>query len=225
MRYPSILVLVVLASGCTSPEQPAMTARVDLLGRYMLNGTTASEGPVLQPSLKAAFPSGVTLFGLANYDLRDDDTNEVDLTADYTVTVNGTELTVGATYIDFTHLEHIGLATGRDVHATVAWPDLVGKPALTAVYDFGDGDGLYTKAAVSRTFEVAGRVIEGSLFLAHNDHYYTAHSGLSHWGASLAVPFTEGDWSIIPGLYFQDGLANPEISDEFFATLGVEYRF
>ncbi|MBI5189407.1 MAG: hypothetical protein HZA22_01845 [Nitrospirae bacterium] len=142
-------------------------ADLGFFSSYVSRGLTYSEDPVLQPNAWVTYKD-VTASVWGNVDMTDyngmaGDLYELDYGLDYSVDAGDFELSAGALYYSYPHIEDGDTAeayVGLGYHAPL-------HPILTVYYDFWRGDGFYGLLTIGHGIplpEVAGR--EASLELS-----------------------------------------------------------
>ncbi len=149
-----VLLAVVMAVGIlTGTSYGADTAvagyaSVDVMSNYVWRGIKSTPNMAVQPSVGISYGSFSTNLW-ANYDAKNEEQSETDLTLDYGFSFDKVSLNVGYIYYAFE-----GLNDTQEVYVAVGY-DTILKPKLTVYYDFDEGNGAYILASVGHSFNLA----------------------------------------------------------------------
>jgi hypothetical protein len=146
----AVVMAVGILTGSAYAEEPKVTgfASVDLMSNYVWRGIKSTPGMAVQPSVGISYGSFSTNLW-ANYDAKNSEHTETDLTMDYGFSFDKVALNLGYIYYAFE-----GLNDTQEFYVALGY-DTILKPKLTVYYDFDEGDGVYIVASVGHSFELA----------------------------------------------------------------------
>ena len=233
MKKTIWIVLFALFCGLSpvSHLSAAVEYQVDMSSRFIWRGfdLNPQNKPVLQPSVTFTLgESGLSLNLWSSFSFVSKDLDEVDATLSYDFQLSeGVAMTVGLIhygwyFVDgFTFKDH----TTQELYATLGFQRLPLAPELSVYYDFGNGDGLYLKLAVSHSLRLSEELnLDLSASLGYNDNLWITDSGLSDLNVGAAVPFKIDNVTVSPFLNFTLVLldaVNPGVDNEFWAGISI----
>lgn len=154
MRKAKIIILAVamavgILAGSVYAEGPKVSgfASVDVMSNYVWRGIKSTPGMAVQPSVGITYGSFSTNLW-ANYDAKNEEQTETDLTLDYGFSFDKVSLNVGYIYYAFE-----GLNDTQEFYVAAGY-DMILKPKLTVYYDFDEGNGAYIVASVGHSFNL-----------------------------------------------------------------------
>ncbi len=130
-------------------------ASVDIMSNYVWRGQKLSNSWVVQPSVGITYGGfGANIWGNYDsdrYEATSSDSghgefSEVDLTVNYSHSIEKLTLTGGYIYYSFDAANDT-----QEVYLTAAY-DILLKPALSVYYDFDEGNGAFIVASVGHSF-------------------------------------------------------------------------
>jgi hypothetical protein len=222
-----VIVMLLLAPGIQRPgraEEPAVSVDAEVLAvsKYIWRGLEVNEEFVLQPSVTMGY-AGFSFNFWGNMDLTDfgedecvytsdcDDRagqfTEIDLTLDYTYTLERFSLGVGVIAYVFPNWD--GSEDTHEVYGTLGYDTLL-QPSLTVYYDFDEVEGMYATFGIGHSFAVSERIgidLSASIGFADSDYnqayFGVDDSSLVDFNAGIGVPIQITDMiSITPVLTF-----------------------
>jgi hypothetical protein len=147
-----VLLTVVMVMACIVPNsfaevETSGSASVDVMSSYVWRGIQIHEDVAIQPSV------GITYGGFganfrADYDTDSDveEMIETDLTLNYSFSVGKLGLDVGYIYYALD-----GFSDTQEVYITAGY-DVILSPAVTAYYDFDEGEGGFVVTSIGHSF-------------------------------------------------------------------------
>ena len=201
------------------------SGKLEYRNRNLFSGFPVSNGPVM----KAIFEAGnddLLLTAYTNYEFDTGELNEADVHGEYYFQPSDVVwLYIGAGNLNFKNFPDPGRWGTTYEFYTGFISTLPGNPELHYTRDFRLSDGGEA-LTLSMSHEIpAGSVtIIGSGNLTYNDKYYRYESNLSHYDLSLSVRKEFGDFTLIPKITFQKGLAD-DFDDFWVGTFTAQKDF
>ncbi len=228
-------------------ESSHMSMELDVTydGKYIWRGINTVDGDVLQPSGTVSY-GGLSFNIWANMDLdnvngQSGDFTEVDLTLDYTWSMDPVDVSVGGIYYTF---PHSGQAPSTIEMYVGAEYDAPLSPSLTWYYDTKEADGSYLSLDVGHSFDniwragedvSVGASLDASVAYGSsnfNDYYYgTDSNGFTDALFTLSFPVSmPHDFSLTPAIKYStlldsDIRNNMSDEDNLWAGITVSYGF
>jgi hypothetical protein len=187
---PTSLALLALAgpAPAQSPAERHFELAAAAVSRYVFGGLTFSDEPVIHPSFSAS-AGGFRLTAFGTWYSDPGELLEADLFLEY-ATERGRWSLYGAV-----SRYHFDLGQGwegtTELYAGAGWDGPL-QPSLAVTEDFDLGDGGLVEASIGHSPKLGARRLEASLTLAHNRHYYSDLTGLSHLELALEMELPLG---------------------------------
>jgi hypothetical protein len=190
MALPTALAMLALARPALgqAPPERRFEAAATGVSRYVFGGLTFSDEPVVHPSLSAS-AGGFRLTAFGTWYSDSQELLEADLFLEYE-TLRGPVALYGAVSRYHFELED-GWQGTTELYVGAIWETLL-QPGLAVTEDIGLGDGGLVELSIGHSLGLGPRRLDASLTLAHNRHYYSALTGLSHLEAALEMELPLG---------------------------------
>jgi hypothetical protein len=158
MKHLRIAVLAVVFAVCgTLPgafaeeTKASGFASVDVMSNYVWRGIKSTPNMAVQPSVGVTYGSfSANLW--ANYDVKNDEHTETDLTLDYGFSLGKVSLNAGYIYYAFD-----GLDDTQELYLAAGY-DTILKPKLTLYVDVDEGNGGFIVASVGHSFGLTNEI-------------------------------------------------------------------
>lgn len=215
---------VGILAGSVYAEEPKVSgfASVDVMSNYVWRGIKSTPNMAIQPSVGISYGSFSTNLW-ANYDAKNSEHTETDLTLDYGFSFDKVSLNIGYIYYAFE-----GLNDTQEFYVAAGY-DTILKPKLTVYYDVDEGNGAYIVASVGHSFELmkdialnlgasASYNVNNKIMGLDKDGNDFSDFYLGEVTASVGIPLTK-NISITPKIAYAFALS----SDAEDAIKGVNY--
>lgn len=218
-----VLVLLAMVTPALAEVKVTGDAYVNYSSMYLWRGFDLSNGdPVAQGGMDLSF-KGLTLSYWSNYNLKNSQLDETDITVDYSYAPSDlVTLNVGNI------LYSVSGSDTSEVYAGVSLNTLL-SPSLTAYYDYDQFSGdVYVAASIGHSFELQKGLSLNLGALASyvdNDDYSNLHN--AEFSAGLDYAVTD-QISLSPSVVYSTPLsddADNAIDDEFLAGLTLTLSF
>lgn len=209
--------VTLLPLAVRAQTKPEFSVETLVANRYVWRGIVVTDKPVLQPSVTAGLGGfSANIWGnvdLENGESFDLNSNEIDYTADYSMSGGPLDFSVGAIHYTFP-----GTSTNAttEIYLGAGYPSLL-NPSITVYRDVQDCDGAYVSAGMSPSFGLDqwSTSLEMSLSLGYGSGRYNAFyygdsgGGLTDLFLGLGMPFAlSSRATLTPGIAYVELLAD-----------------
>lgn len=225
-----VLSLLPLAAGAADA-----TLQADVLSAYVWRGQVLNDELVVQPSLTAETPYGLSLNVWGNFNTTDrvspeneQEFSEVDLNVAYSRKVGFVTLGVGfyqylfpnQTVTDDATSNSAAALPTREVYASAALEDIILSPTLTVYYDVDAVEGFYGSLGISHSFELTKELsLDLSASIGAADSEYNSvyfgidEDALNDGNAKVAVSYALFETLTLTGYIQYTTLLDSDIKD------------
>ena len=225
----SALALAFVAGSAAGQEvkepEVAWSADLGVSSRYLFSGLEFSSGSVTQAGLTMTY-GGLSVSGFTNYDVRTNELNEADLSANYHAQISEkVGMYVGAALYHFQNLKQHGKwdpTTELFFGLSTSYP---GNPSIHYARDYElTAGGQLLQLSLSQDVGLGPISVTAAGTIAYNDNYYRAGSDVSHYDLSLATRVELGNVTMTPAIVYQNAIAD-DFSNHWVGALNFNTTF
>jgi len=138
----------------TSSAHPEFGVDLAFVTKYVWRGMLLTDGPVFQPGATLGYKgASIGVWGNLDLDNVNDNAgefNEIDLTLDYTHTINEFSLSGGLIYYDFPNTD---FRSTLELYVS-GGVDILLQPCITVYFDVDQAQGIYGTLGLSHSFDL-----------------------------------------------------------------------